>query len=371
MKIIVSYASAGAGHLKAAEAIYNYIKERSPEIDVRIVDVIDKASFLFRINYTFGYSFLVRNANFLWWLAFWITDFKPLRPFTKSITSVITQLNTKGFARFLIQENPDVIISTHFLPSQISSALRKTRKIKSRLVTIITDFTVHSFWVSPATDIYVVASGFTREQLVREGVREERIKEFGIPIDSKFLIQYDRGKLCRKLDIDENKFTVLIMTGSFGLGPLEQIVNALYRDVQILVVCAANKKLYTRLKNRNLADVRVFAFIDNPQELMAVSDIIITKPGGLTISEITAMELVPVFISAIPGQEAGNIEALKRYGIKLCASSIEGIKNMVLDFKDHRDKLKNIKENIRKVKKPDCLREIYNAVCQSSAGFAC
>lgn len=371
MKIIVSYASAGAGHFKAAEAIYNYIKERCPEIDVRIVDAIEKANSLFRISYTFGYSFLVTRLKFLWGLAFWLTDFKLLRPFTKPIASVINQLNSKEFAQFLIRENPDVIISTHFLPSQISSNLKKAKKIKSRLVTIITDFSVHSFWVSADTDIYVVASEFTRAELINEGVREERIKEFGIPIDLKFLKQYDRGKLCRKFDIDENKFTILIMTGSFGLGPLEKIVNALYRDVQILVVCAANKKLYTTLKNRNLANVKVFGFIYNPEELMAVSGIIITKPGGLTISEILGMELVPVFISAIPGQEAGNVEVLKRYDIGLCARSIKALKNIVLDFKEHQDKLKRIKENIRKVKKPDCLREICNAVCQSSLRVTC
>ncbi len=371
MKIIVAYASAGAGHFKAAEAIYDYIKEHCPEINVQIVDVLKKANALFRFSYAFGYPFLVTRLKFLWWLAFWLTDFKPLRLFSRPIASVINQLNTKAFARLLIQENPDAIISTHFLPSQVSSSLKKAKKIKSRLVTIITDFSIHPFWISPATDIYVVASGFTREQLVNEGVREERIKEFGIPAHSKFLMQYDRGELCKKIDIDENKFTILIMTGSFGLGPLEEIVDALYKDVQILIVCAANKKLYARLKNRNLANVRVFGFIDNAQELMAVSDIIITKPGGMTISEIISMELAPVFISAIPGQEAGNIEALKIYGIGLCARSTEGIKNIVLDFKEHQDKLKSIKENIRKVKKPDCLREICNAVCQSSAGPAC
>ena len=371
MKIIISYVSAGAGHFKAAEAVYNYIKEHCPQTDVRIIDAIEKTNYLFRINYTFGYSFLVTRLKFLWWLAFWLTDFRPLRLFTRPIASVINQLNTDRFARLLIQENPDVVISTHFLPSEIASNLKKAEKIKSRLVTIITDFGIHPFWISLGTDIFVVASQFSKAELIRDGIAEDRIKEFGIPIDLKFLKQYDREKLCRKFDIDERKFTALIMTGSFGLGPLEKIVNALYRDVQILVVCAANKKLYTRLQNRNLANVKAFGFINNPEELMAVSDIIITKPGGLTISEIAGMELAPLFISAIPGQEAGNIKVLKKYGIGLFASSIGDIKNIVLDLKEHRDKLKTIKDNIKKLKKPDCLKDIYDAVCQSGAGFTC
>jgi processive 1,2-diacylglycerol beta-glucosyltransferase len=118
-------------------------------------------------------------------------------------------------------------------------------------------------------------------------------------------------------------------------------------------------------------NVKAFGFINNPEELMAVSDIIITKPGGLTISEIAAMELAPLFISAIPGQEVGNIKVLKKYGIGLFASSIRDIKNIVLDLKEHQDKLNTIKDNIKKLKKPDCLKDIYNAVCQSSAGITC
>jgi processive 1,2-diacylglycerol beta-glucosyltransferase len=369
MKIIVTYASAGAGHFKAAEAVYNYIKEHCPDINVQIIDALNKASALFKISYTFGYSLLVTRLKFLWWLAFWITDSRPLRPFTGPIASAINRLNTPRFARFLIEENPDVIISTHFLPSQIISRLKKSEKIKSRLVTIITDFGVHSFWISPLTDIFIVASQFSKAELISKGIAGDRIKDFGIPVHSKFLMQYDRGGLCKKFSIDENKFTVLIMTGSFGLGPLEKIVDALYRDVQVLVVCAANKRLYARLQKRGLANVRVFGFIDNPEELMAVSDMIITKPGGLTISEVMGTGLVPVFISAIPGQEAANVEALKRYGIGLCAASIEDIKNIVLDFRDHRDKLEMIKDKIKKLKKPDCLKEICNVVCQGGSGI--
>jgi processive 1,2-diacylglycerol beta-glucosyltransferase len=371
VKIIVSYASAGAGHLKAAEAIYNYIKEHCPKADVRIIDALKKSNALFRLTYIFGYPLLVTRLEFLWRLGFWLTDFKSLRIFSRPVVSVVNRINTKGFAELLIRENPDVIVSTHFLTSEISSNLKKSGKIKSKLVTVITDFSIHPFWISRHTDIFVVASGFTAERLLCEGVPAEKIKEFGIPVAPKFLMQYDRGQLCRNLDIDENKFTVLVMTGSFGLGPLEEIVEALYKDVQILLVCASNKKLYVRLKNRNLANVRVFGFIDNPQELMAASDMIITKPGGLTISEIISMELTPVFISAIPGQEAGNIEALRRYGLGLCAESIDDIKNIVLDFKEHQDKLEMIKDNLRRLKKPDCLKEICNVVCQGSPGLTC
>lgn len=371
MKIIITYGSAGAGHFKAAKAIYDYLKEHCPAIELKLVDAIEESSCLFRFFYTQGYSFLIRHGSSLWWWAFWLTAFKALRWISVPITSFINRINTRGFANFLIQENPDFIISTHFLASYVACRLKKAKKIKSNLLTVITDFAVHPYWVQGSTDTYVVATEFTKEQLVAEGIESERIKDWGIPVEEKFLNQFDKVSLRKIFGIDENKFSALIMTGSFGIGPLGEIVDALYRDVQILVVCASNKKLYARLKSRNLSGVYVFGFVDNIQELMAASDIIITKPGGLTISEILCMELPPIFISEIPGQEAGNLAVLRTYGIGLSPKSIKEIKNTVLDLKEHPDKLKSIQENIKQIKKTNTLRKICNAVCQSSSGVTC
>lgn len=371
MKIIVTYASAGKGHFRAAEAIYDYIRENRPDIDIKLIDILEKTNALFKSSYIFGYSLLIKQLPLLWQWGFWLTNLRPLRLFTGLIAYTFNRLNSEKFVEFLIQENPDFIISTHFFPSEICATVKKAKKIKSKLVTIITDFIVHPFWISKVIDIYIVASEFTKKQLLLEGIKENSIREFGIPIHSKFLKQYDRAKICKKFGLDENRFTILIMTGSFGLGPLGEIVRALYSEVQILVICGINKKLYTRLKNRNLSYVKVFGFVDNMQELMAVTDIIITKPGGVTISEILNMELVPLFISPIPGQETGNVEVLKKYGIGLSPKNIQDIKNMVLDFRDHLDKLECVKVNIKKIKKSDCLSKIYDVICQGSAGFTC
>jgi processive 1,2-diacylglycerol beta-glucosyltransferase len=370
MKIIIAYASAGSGHFKAAEAVYDHLKECCSGTDIKIVDILWKTNFLFRGSYTCGYSFLIKFAPLAWLLGFLITGNKFLRPLTKPIAAFLNRFNTNDFSEFLIRENPEYVISTHFLPSEVAAALKKSGKINSKLITIITDFGVHPFWISSDADLYIVASEFTKEELKKLNIAQDKVKIFGIPIGEKFLRKYDRAELCAKFGIDKSKFTVLMMTGSFGIGPLEEIAEELCEEVQILVICANNKKLFIRLKNKNLANVNVFGFVDNAQELMAVSDVIITKPGGSTISEILAMELVPVFISAIPGQEAINVSALKRYGIGLSPKGIKGIKQAVLDFRDDPDKLNLIRENIRKIKKPDCVKEICGVVCKGSPGPA-
>ena len=368
MKIIVTYASAGAGHFKAAEALYAYLKEHHREIDVTLIDILEKTNVLFRAIYTHGYLFMIKYALFVWRLGFWISYVKSLRLVSRPIASVINRLNTKNFAKFLIQENPDWIISTHFLPSEISVYLKKTRKINSRVVSVITDFGIHPFWISEGTDMYIAALDSTKEWLIREGIKEEKIKVFGIPVDSKFLKEYDKGILCKKIGIEQNKFTILIATGSFGIGPIEEIVDLLYKEVQVLVVCANNKILYKKLKNKNYPNTKIFGFIDNIQELMAVSQIIITKPGGLSISESLVMDLLPIFIMAIPGQETQNLKALAHCGIGIYPRNVIQIRDIAIYFREHPDKLKNIKEDIGKIKKPNALREICNVVCQSSGG---
>lgn len=366
VKIVVVYATAGAGHLKAAEAIYGCLKERYSQIDVKLVDIIDKATCFYKLDYSLGYNFLIRHAKFIWSICFWFTQFRLFRIFTRPIAKALNYLNTKQFARFLAAENPDFVISTHFLASEISAALKKSKKIQSKLITVITDFGVHSFWLSKGTDYYVVASTFTADLLKKEGISAEKIKVFGIPVDAKFTEQYQRNILCQKLNLDINQFTLLVMTGSFGIGPIENIVELLKDYVQILVVCANNKKLFSKLNNKNYPAVRTFGFVDNIQELMALTDVIVTKPGGLSICELLTMELVPIFICAIPGQETLNIRALQDLGVGLCANSAQDIKRIVLDFKNNPDKLSFRKEKIRQIKKPFAAEELCDAICKGS-----
>ena len=219
--------------------------------------------------------------------------------------------------------------------------------------------------------MYIVASNFSKERLILEGVQENSIKDFGIPIDTKFSKQYEKNALCKKLDIEPDKFTILISTGSFGIGQVEEIVDSLYKEVQILVVSAHNKILYARLRKRNHQNVRVFGFIDNMQELMAVSDMIITKPGGLTIAESLAMGLLPIFITAIPGQETENAKILAKKSIGINIKDVGSLKDIVLDFRGHPGKLKNMKEKINELKRPFAVKELCNVICQGSIGDTC
>jgi processive 1,2-diacylglycerol beta-glucosyltransferase len=370
MKIIITYVSAGAGHRKAAEAIYSYFKTRLQDVDIRLVDVLQKSTPGFREFYLRSYSFLVNYALFLWAFGFWITGRKLFCGFFKRLNLFIDRLNLPALFSLLIQENPDLVISTHFLPSEIVACLKAEGKIQSRLITVVTDFGLHPFWIYPGTDTYAVAAQSTREKLKGYGIPPDNIRVTGIPIAPQFLKLYDRHQICAKLGIDAKKFTALVVTGSFGIGPIEAITDLLHNDVQMLVVCARNTKLYARLQAKQYLKVKIFGFVNNIEELMAASDLIITKPGGLGVSELLAMELAPIFICAIPGQESENAKTLAGCGIGLSLKEPAKIKAAILDYLHHPDKLSEIKGRIRSIKKPDAVKELYNVVCASSAGPA-
>jgi processive 1,2-diacylglycerol beta-glucosyltransferase len=362
MKVLITYASAGAGHRRVAEAVYDYLKSNRKDLELELVDILPFAGCFFRFCYNSGYPFLVHHAIWLWGFFFRMTENPLTRGLSRKSALIANYLGCYKFVAYLIKEKFDFIISTHFLNSELAANLKLKNKIQAKLVTVITDFGVHPFWVSNGTDLYVAACGLTRDRLLNMGVPAERIQASGIPFALSFVKTQNRDQLAAKFGIDPNKFTILVMTGSFGSGPLEKIAENLGVQAQVLVVCAKNKKLFSRLQKRRLQNVKVFGFVNNAEELMAVSDIIITKPGGSSIAEFLNMGLFPIFISAIPGQEQENIRILARYGVGYAPGNIKQIKELIIELKNNPQKLSGLKKNISQLAKPFACQEIASVI---------
>lgn len=365
MKILIAYASAGRGHQRAAEAVSHYLRKKDQGFDITLVDVLDYSSAFYNKAYRLGYSLLVTHLIWLWGFLFWLTASRWLRGPNIFFLHTMNFLNGRRFIAMVVKEDFDVIISTHFLPSQICAYLKRKGRIKSRIVTIITDFGVHPYWVHQGMDVYITASSQTKELLRAAGVSDTAVKDIGIPIEDKFpQHHHDRAALSIKLGLDQNKFTCLIITGSLGIGPIEQIVERLSPEVQIIAVCALNERLCRRLKAKNYPNTHVYGFVNNTEELMAVSDVIITKPGGLSISEILVMGIAPVFISPIPGQETQNAKIMQHYGIGIIPRNIDEIKMIVLDYMRHPEHLKSAQAKIQAIRKLSSLEDLYHVICQ-------
>jgi processive 1,2-diacylglycerol beta-glucosyltransferase len=356
MKILVIHATAGAGHQKAAEAIYYGLKKYTSH-EVIIVDALDYSSPLFKKLYRSSYFFLISKVPWFWAFSFGMIDIPILLPLVRLIRRIYNLINVQSLHKFLKEQNFDYIFSTHFMPNEISSALKKKGLITSKVITAVTDYDVHSIWLAKNVDKFAVATDWTKEKLKKMGVPQEKIFVTGIPTIEKFSEKYNKEELRKKLGVKDNIFTVLIATGSFGIGPIEEIIGKI-RNCQVIVVCGHNKTLFNSLNAKPNEMVKVFGLVNNMDEIMNVSHAMITKPGGLSISEALVTNLPMIFFNPIPGQETNNIMVLGQYGIGVKGQSIEHIVAELNKLKDSQEFYSTSLKNIQRIARPSAVKDI-------------
>lgn len=366
MKVIVIYASSGAGHQKAAEALFKVLRGRR-DLTVHLIDSLEYTTPLFHLLYPRLYLFLVRHLPFVWGFFYDGLNFALIGPFLTRLRRALNALNGKKLEHFFLTESPDVIVATHFFATEVASSLKEKQKLKSTLISIITDLAVHSVWVAPQVDRYVVGSVDTQEALIRRGVSQEKITVLGIPVDPVFEREEEREPLSQRLGIPSQKFTVLVASGGFGVGPVGALVSHLSRNtqLQLLVVCGHNRSLYSQLMART-ASVRervfLYGFVDNIHELMSVSDCMVSKSGGLSMSEALAKKL-PVFILyPIPGQETGNRDVLARHKVAIPIRNIQELERHFQDLPRLRRELDETKRRIEAFRKRGVAERIASFV---------
>jgi processive 1,2-diacylglycerol beta-glucosyltransferase len=212
--------------------------------------------------------------------------------------------------------------------------------------------------VADGTDAYVVASEETRRDLERRKVDPAKIKVMGIPIEPIFSKPLDRPKIFKEANLRDDLFTILVIGGGFGVGPIEGIVKVIAKidkDLQTVVVCGHNEELVHRIQNLkdeyNL-NMKVLGFIDDVYEYMDVSDILISKSGGITVSESLAKEIPMVVISPILGQETGNCAFLVKNNAAVKVNRLGDLEAVLKGIISDPVKLDKMKEAIKKIEKP-------------------
>ena len=356
MKIVVVYASSGAGHQKAAEALFKVLCGRR-EVTARLIDSLEYTTPLFHLLYPRFYLFLVRHLPLIWGFFYDGLNFTLIGPLLRRLRRGLNAMNGKRLEKFFLTEKPEVIVSTHFFATEVASQLKEKGKLNSRLITVITDLAIHSVWMAPRVDEYVVGAVDTQEALVRRGVPEDKISLLGIPIDPVFEKEEERSAVAKKLGISHETFTVLVASGGFGVGPIGLLVSRLSRnaELQLLVVCGHNCSLYRRLEERTaLLKERVFlyGFVGNIHELMSASDCMVSKSGGLTMSEALAKKLPTFILYPIPGQETGNRDVLARHRAAIPVRNIPDLEKRFEDLNRLRHDLMEVKDHIETFRQP-------------------
>ena len=348
MKILVTHVPAGSGHEKAAEAISIALRNLRPDAEVLLMNGLDGMSSGYQWAFTQGYLGVIHKYPALWGTAYHLLDLKGLAWGAYKLHRLGNASHGKVLEGILTHHNPDVFIATHFFPAEVASYLKLKGRLKARLITVITDYMPHSVWISPGTDVYVVGMELTKQDLIQRGIPPEKIHVLGIPIDPKFSRKGDRRALAARLGLDPVAFTLLVCSGGFGTGPVEPLVQALRKiqePMQVLAITGKNSALYRRLEKLRSNfphDLKIYGFVDNMDELMDVSDLMVTKPGGLSCTEAMMKGLPMVLVAPIPGQEARNARIISKFGAAVLAGPPEMAPAIIQQLRQDPARLKEM-----------------------------
>jgi processive 1,2-diacylglycerol beta-glucosyltransferase len=376
-RVLVLSASAGAGHLRAAEAIEKAIQIRGAASDVQHLDVLKYTNKVFRHLYSKAYIDLVNNApEVLGWLYDHLDDPRKNDP----VRAAFDRLNANPFIKYLRQYQPDLAICTHFLPAGIISSLKGERKVKVLNTVVVTDFDVHAMWLCRHVEQYFVALEETKVHLKALGVPQSLVTVSGIPVDPVFIESKNPRTIRRQFGLDPDRFTILVSAGGFGVGPVGNMMQALSRisrPVQVVAVCGRNRALETQLRadaktlsRRSAVSFTILGFTTDMDELITAADLFVGKPGGLTTSEVLAKSVPMVVINPIPGQEERNADHLLEQGAAIRCNNLPTLAYKIDALIETPAKLASMRENAQMMGKPDAAFLIVDrlaALCETRA----
>jgi len=368
-KILLLSASAGAGHIRAAQALEKAFNQLEPTLEVRHLDVLDYTNKLFRHLYSKAYIELVNKMPEV---PGWMYDKldKPWKNERRRLA--LDKLNTRPLVRLLRSYQPDFIVCTHFLPAEIVSWLKAKERLASRQAIVVTDFDVHAMWLVHHYEQYFVAIDEARVYLEALGIPVSKITVTGIPIDPVFAKKKNKIEMRQKHGLDTKRTTILLSAGGFGVGSVEPLIaslEAIEHRVQVVAICGRNEELRKRLlkSSSNLVAggnllIHPVGYTQEMDEYMSASDIVLGKPGGLTTSEALAKGLAFVVVNPIPGQEERNSDHLLEAGVAIRCNNLPTLSYKLNHLLADSNRLARMQTASRKLGRPDAACDIARRV---------
>jgi len=364
-RILVLSASVGAGHLRAAEAVEAALKELDPQAEVQNVDVLQLTNAMFRRLYGKAYLDLVNRMPHVLGYFYDMLD-RPPSPQHKSDTlrRLVQRMNLGRLLKLLDTQAWDVVVNTHFLPAEIIAGLKQKQKFAAPQFTVVTDFDTHRMWVNEPCEQYFTATEEGAVNLHSWGVPAAAISVTGIPIHPLFSRPKDRAACVAQHGLTGDRPIVLQLSGGFGVGPIEKIYRAILAvevPLELVVVTGRNAAIKTELEQvevpeRHLA--HVLGFTTQMDELMAAADVVVSKPGGLTTSEVLARGAVMAIINPIPGQESRNSDFLLENGAAIKLNNLSTLPFKLTNLLRDPQRLSALKANARRLGRPQAAFDI-------------
>jgi len=368
---LILYTSAGMGHYRVAQALYEAFCSLAQDVEARVCDSLDYTNPVFKNLYGGTYIGLVKKTPELWGYLYNKYDDVSFSRKSEKLRRILTKVNSLELLSLVADYAPHAILCTHFFPLGVLCPQRKRGKLSSAIHCVITDFAVHSFWVQSPVDRYFVATEELKRFLARRGQAPDTVEVLGIPVARAFTEPVVRQEARRHLGLDPARQTVLIVSGGFGVGPIEAIVqsfNGASESPQLVVICGKNRALQRRLvalQARASAPLHVYGFVDNVAEFIGAADAVITKPGGSTVSEILAKNVPMVIVDPIPGQEQRNCDYLLEEGAAVRLHDTEDAAYCLRSLLSNEGKLAAMRANVTRIARPNAARDIVQVVVRS------
>lgn len=376
MKILIFYASYGGGHLSAARSIRQYIEQNYEGCEVEMVDCMKYINTGIEKMTTGAYKIMAKEVPWAWGQIYKLSDKGPIYHISNFNNKVMSIKLNNLFKK----HNPDVVISTHPFSTQMTAWLKQLKKTNCKLASVMTDFMPQNQWLvgHKYIDYIFVSNKEMKKKISSKGISKDKIFVTGIPLSNRFLENFDREKIKKSFNLDLKKRTILFFGGGeFGLGKEKtiKILSSFLENIgdvyQMVIISGKNEKMYDKfsklVKDKNQQNnVLVLGYTNQVPELMSISDLVVTKPGGLTITESLASGLPIVAINPIPGQEVENAEFLEKAEVAVWLRKHDEPDDQIAVLLSNPDKLYSMKIKSKLMAKKNSTKNICKIILKKT-----
>ena len=367
-KVLITYATYGSGHKTVANYIYDYLIKHS-DYEVKIIDLMDYENIVGLISKkAFDQNFKSKISSFIFSIVYTLFDNKPATIPYRQITNAI--FKNKKLKEDIVEFNPDLLISTHFFGHIVLGMLNKKNLTHAKIISIITDYKSHEMWLKDekSLDAIIVSNDIVKNDLIEQKIDSKKIYSYGIPIKENFSNITNIQEVKEKYKVNNNKKTFLFFAGgsagsSFSYRYFKRLLEEEF-DINIIYVCGKNENLKKKeeklVKNYRYKNVHVLGFSNEVNNLLSISDIVITKPGGISITECLEVKKPMLLIPGNGGNEIYNANFVCKNGYGLnCLTSRRLVKNVNKVLK-RKTLLYSMNKKLEKYNNNKSVEKIYN-----------
>lgn len=386
--IVVVHASVGSGHRSAALATAQALcalrdeglpaypdgSTLDPTTRIVVIDILDWGRHHYDGNkFATGFTGATRPFYDVMWRY----------TFTGRLLwgqgTFLNYYNWKLFTRYLNFLQPDAVIATHIMGANISAGARIINKQHFPLICVPTDYETEGLWPHRATDCFCVGTETMAETLRARKISDERIEITGIPTRLDFRQTYDSTSARRRLGLPEDKKLLLALAGATLPQPYVNFRRTLLSalpaiahldDFHLVVVCGKDPDFMTNVKGlcraMNIQNVTVFEYVEGMAELMASSDVIITKSGGLTVTECLCSSTPMILVGRAYGQEKVNVNMLTSNGAAIHVTTPRELVEAFTSIDKYPDRVRAMIINANVLRMPNAAIDVAKKALELS-----